>query len=69
MASTSLARNDFWILGISPSNVTLMPSTLMRVGSWYSSARSSSGVNSRMGLSAGNRPLARKIRPYQPSIV
>ena len=33
IASRSLARNDFWIRGISPSKVTLMPSTLIRVGS------------------------------------
>jgi len=32
-ASTSLDRNDFWILGISPSYVRLIPSTLILVGS------------------------------------
>ena len=32
MASTSLARNDFWIFGIRPSYVTLTPSTLILVG-------------------------------------
>ena len=32
-ASTSLDRNDFWIFGISPSYVRLMPSTLILVGS------------------------------------
>lgn len=33
IASRSLASMDFWILGIRPSNVTLMPSTLIRLGS------------------------------------
>ena len=33
IASTSLDRIDFWILGISPSYVRLMPSTLILVGS------------------------------------
>ena len=32
-ASTSLASIDFWIFGISPSYVRLMPSTLILVGS------------------------------------
>ena len=31
--STSLDSIDFWILGISPSYVRLMPSTLILVGS------------------------------------
>ena len=31
--STSLDRNDFWICGISPAYVRLMPSTLILVGS------------------------------------
>ena len=33
IASTSLDRNDFWICGISPEYVRLMPSTLILVGS------------------------------------
>ncbi|MNW64845.1 hypothetical protein D3C74_431660 [compost metagenome] len=33
IASTSLDRKDFWILGIRPSYVRLMPSTLILVGS------------------------------------
>ena len=33
IASTSLDRNDFWICGISPSYVRLIPSTLILVGS------------------------------------
>ena len=33
IASTSLDSIDFWILGISPSYVRLMPSTLILVGS------------------------------------
>ena len=32
-ASTSLDSIDFWIFGISPSYVRLMPSTLILVGS------------------------------------
>ena len=33
IASTSLDSIDFWILGISPSYVRLIPSTLILVGS------------------------------------
>ncbi|CAM5358824.1 hypothetical protein SMICM304S_04391 [Streptomyces microflavus] len=33
IASLSLERNDFWILGISPSKVRLTPSTFTLVGS------------------------------------
>ncbi len=33
IASTSLDSIDFWIFGISPSYVRLMPSTLILVGS------------------------------------
>ena len=33
IASGSLERNDFWIVGISPEYVRLMPSTLILVGS------------------------------------
>ena len=33
IASTSFDRNDFWIVGISPAYVRLMPSTLILVGS------------------------------------
>jgi hypothetical protein len=32
-ASTSFARNDFWICGTRPAYVRLMPSTLILVGS------------------------------------
>ena len=33
IASTSLESIDFWILGMMPSKVRLMPSTLILVGS------------------------------------
>ena len=33
IASRSLDRNDFWICGISPAYVRLIPSTLILVGS------------------------------------
>ena len=59
IASTSLDRKDFWILGIRPSNVTLMPSTLILVGSLYSSAASSFLVKSLIGLSASKNPQPR----------
>ena len=43
-ASTSLERIDFWIRGIRPSKVRLMPSTLILVGSWCSRSCSSALV-------------------------
>ena len=55
-ASTSLDRNDFWILGISPSYVRLTPSTLILVGSLYSRSLSSVLVYLRIGLSGSKKP-------------
>ncbi len=51
IASTSLDRNDFWICGISPAYVRLMPSTLILVGSLWSRSWSSRLLNLRIGLS------------------
>jgi hypothetical protein len=68
-ASTSLDRNDFWILGISPSYVRLIPSTLILVGSLWSRSRSSFLVYLRIGLSGSKKPQPRKMRPYQPSML
>ena len=66
-ASTSLDRIDFWILGIRPSYVRLMPSTLILVGSLWSKSRSSVLVYLRIGLSGSRKPEPLKMRPYQPS--
>ena len=66
-ASTSLDRNDFWILGIRPSYVRLMLSTLILVGSLWSKSWSSRLVNLRIGLSGSKKPQPLKMRPYQPS--
>ena len=68
-ASTSLDRNDFWILGIRPSYVRLMPSTLILVGSLWSRSWSSFLVKSRIGLSGSKKPAPLKMRPYQPSML
>ena len=68
MASTSLLRNVFWICGMIPRKVRLMPSTLILVASWCSRARSSRSEKSRIGVSQSNRPQPRRIRPCQPSI-
>ncbi len=68
-ASTSLDRNDFWIDGIRPEYVRLMPSTLILVGSLYRRSWSSFLVNLRIGLSGSKKPLCRKMRPYQPSML
>ncbi len=68
IASTSLASIDFWIFGITPSKVRLTPSTLILVGSAYSSFSSSFLVNFPIGLSMG-RPAPLKMRPYQPSML
>ena len=51
IASTSLDSNDFWIFGITPAYVRLMPSTLILVGSLYSRSSSSFLVNLLIGLS------------------
>ena len=59
MASTSLDSIDFWILGISPSYVRLMPSTLILVGSLYRRSCSSRLVNFAIGLSGSKKPLPR----------
>ncbi len=69
IASTSLDRNDFWILGISPSYVRLMLSTLTLVGSLYSRSLSSFLVYLLIGLSGSRNPDAAKMRPIQPSAV
>ena len=67
MASGSLDSIDFWILGMIPSKVRLMPSTLILVGSAYSIVSSCFLVNVAIGLSIG-RPTPSKSRPYHPSI-
>ena len=69
MASTSLDRNDFWICGISPAYVRLMPSTLILVGSLWSRSWSSRLLNFLIGLSGSKKPQPRKMRPYQPSML
>ena len=51
MASTSLDRNDFWICGIRPEYVRLMPSILSFVGSLWSRSWSSRLLNFPIGLS------------------
>ena len=63
----SLDRNDFWILGINPSYVRLMPSTLIRVASLYNKSSRSFLVYLRIGLSGSWKPEPLKMRPYQPS--
>src|ERR687898_1487212 len=68
-ASTSLERNDFWIVGISPEYVRLMPSTLILVGSLWSRASSSFFVYLRIGLSGSKKPQPLRMRPYQPSML
>ena len=68
-ASTSFDRNDFWIDGISPAYVRLMPSILILVGSMWSRAWSSFLLNLRIGLSGSKKPQPRKMRPYQPSML
>ena len=67
--STSLDSIDFWIFGMRPSYVRLMPSTLILVGCLWSRSCSSFLVYSRIGLSGSKRPQPRKIRPYQPSML
>ena len=59
---------DFWILGMMPSKVRLMPSTLILVGSAYSIVSSCFFVNVAIGLSMG-RPMPSNSRPYQPSML
>src|ERR687895_1592116 len=68
-ASTSLDRNDFWICGIRPAYVRLIPSTLILVGSLYSRSCSSLLLYLRIGLSGSKKPQPRKMRPYQPSML
>jgi hypothetical protein len=58
-ASTSLDRNDFWIEGISPAYVRLIPSTLILVGSLWSRSWSSLSVYVRIGLSGSKKPQPR----------
>src|SRR4051794_41390109 len=65
--STSLDRNDFWIFGIRPSCVRLIPSTLTLVGSLWSRSCSSFLVYFRIGLSGAQKPQPREERPHQPS--
>ena len=68
-ASTSLDSIDFWIVGIRPEYVRLMPSTLILVGSLWSRSCSSFLVNFLIGLSGSKKPQPRKMRPYQPSML
>ncbi len=49
--STSLERNDFWICGIRPTYVRLMPSILILVGSLWSRSCNSFLLNLPIGLS------------------
>ncbi len=56
IASTSLDSIDFWILGIRPSKVTLMPSALTLTGSLRSRSCISRSVNSPTGLSMSKNP-------------
>ena len=56
MASTSLDNIDFWIRGISPSNVTLMPSALIFTGSLRRRSSISRSVNSPTGLAMSKNP-------------
>jgi hypothetical protein len=67
--SMSLDSIDFWIVGISPEYVRLIPSTLILVGSLWSRSCSSFLVNLRIGLSGSKKPQPRKMRPYQPSML
>ena len=62
-ASTSLDRNDFWIFGISPSYVRLIPSTLILVGSLWSRSCSSFLVYLRIGLSGSKKPQQQVVHP------
>src|SRR5690606_38988039 len=64
--STSLDRNDFWIRGISPSYVMLMPLILTFVGSRYRKSCSSFFVYLRIGLSGSRNPDSQKYRTDQP---
>ena len=56
IASTSLDSMDFWILGISPSKVTLMPSALTLTGSLWRRSCISASENSPTGLSMSKNP-------------
>ncbi len=69
IASRSLDRKDFWIDGMRPLNVRLMPSTLIFVGSRWSRSCSSFFVYFLIGLSGSKYPQPRKIRPNQPSML
>ncbi len=69
MPSGSLDRNDFWIVGISPEYVRLIPSTLILVGSLWSRSCSSLLLNLLIGLSGSKKPQPLKMRPYQPSML
>ena len=68
IASGSFDSIDFWIFGMIPSKVTLMPSALILVGSWYSRCWSSFLVYFPSFLSMSKKPEPSKMRPYQPSI-
>src|SRR5262245_2948379 len=69
IASTSFDNIDFWIVGIRPAYVRLMPSTLILVGSLWSRSWISFLVYLRIGLSGSKYPQPRKMRPYQPSML
>ena len=67
IASTSLARNDFWIEGMIPVYVRLIPSTLILVGSLWSRSCSSRLVYWRIGLS-GSKIAAAAEDPAVPAV-
>ncbi len=58
IASGSLDSIDFWIRGISPSYVMLMPAIFILTGSWRRKSSSSFPVNLRIGLSGSKKPDA-----------
>src|SRR3954471_12765941 len=64
IASTSLDRNFFWIVGIRPSYVRLTLSTLILVGSLWSRSWSSPFVYLRIGLSGGGEAEPRQGRGH-----
>ena len=69
IASLSLDRKDFWICGIKPVYVRLIPSTLIFVGSRWSRSCISRWLNFLIGLSGSKKPQPLKMRPYQPSML
>ena len=67
IASGSLDSIDFWILGMMPSKVRLIPSTLILVGGRVEHRVALLGGEGHIGLSIGS-PMPENSRPYQPSI-